>query len=157
TLIKSIDRKRYRVWVFYYPTGLSLDKLGTILARVVEFVAQEAQSADFRVAIVAHSMGGLVARRAVNELCRSGRPPFLRAFASFDTPYGGIEQVAGAVKSGRELVPSWKDLAADSPFMTRLHEKPLPNDLPFHLFFGWGNQTAHGPTVAGDGTISLGS
>jgi len=157
TLIEGIDRKRYQVWLFYYPTGLSLDKLGIILARVVQLLADEAQSPDFRVAIVAHSMGGLVGRRAVNELCHAGKPPYLRAFASFDTPYGGIDQVVGAVKSGRELVPSWKDIAAGSKFLTRLHEATLPSDLPFHLFFGWGNHTGHGPTVAGDGTISLAS
>jgi pimeloyl-ACP methyl ester carboxylesterase len=156
-LIEGIDRKRYQVWLFYYPTGLSLDKLGIILARVVELLADEAQSPEFRVAIVAHSMGGLVGRRAVNELCRNGKPAYLRAYASFDTPYGGIDQVVGAVKSGRELVASWKDLAADSKFLARLHEAPLPRDLPFHLFFGWGNHSDHGPSVAGDGTISLAS
>jgi pimeloyl-ACP methyl ester carboxylesterase len=157
TLIAGLDRKSYQIWLFYYPTGLSLDKLGIILARVVELLADEAQSPEFRVAIVAHSMGGLVGRRAVNELCRAGKPGYLKAYASFDTPYGGIEEVVGAVKAGRELIPSWKDIAADSKFIKRLHEAALPRDLPFHLFFGWGNHTGHGPTVAGDGTISLAS
>jgi hypothetical protein len=65
--------------------------------------------------------------------------------------------VVGAVKAGRELVPSWKDIAADSKFITRLHQDTIPTDLPFHLFFGSGDSTDHGPTVAGDGTISLAS
>ena len=157
TLIPTLDGKNYQIWLFYYPTGLSLDKLGIILARVVEILADSANSPEFRVAIVAHSMGGLVGRRAVNELCRAGKPAYLKGYASFDTPYGGIERVVGAVNAGRELVPSWKDIAANSKFIERLHRTTLPRDLPFHLFFGWGNPTGYGPTVAGDGTISLAS
>jgi hypothetical protein len=110
-----------------------------------------------RLALVAHSMGGLVGRRALNEVCRSGKPEYLRAYVSFDTPYGGVEAAAGAVKRGTELVASWIDIAAGSPFLTRLHETPLPDDLPFHLFFGWGLHGHHGPSPAGDGTIALAS
>ncbi len=137
-LIASLDRSRYQIWLFYYPSGLRLDQVGIVLAAGVERVAQEPKMKDLRFALVAHSMGGLVGRRAVNELCRSGRPEYLKVYASFDTPYGGVESAAGAVKRGTELVPSWIDVAAGSPFLTRLHEKPLPKDLPFHLFFGWG-------------------
>jgi hypothetical protein len=110
-----------------------------------------------RVAIVAHSMGGLVGLLAVNQLCRDGRPFYLRMYASFDTPYGGVEAVAGAVKRRVELVPSWIDVATGSPFLTRLHATPLPKDLPFHLFFGWGDPQGNGPSPAGDGTITLAS
>ena len=155
TLIAGIDRSRYHVWLFYYPSGLALDQLGTILAHAVGRIVSASEKQDLRVAIVAHSMGGLVGRRAVTELCRSGCPDYLRIYASFDTPYGGVEAVAGAVKRGTELLPSWIDVAAGSPFLTRLHETPFPKDLPFHLFFGWGKAGHHGPSPAGDGTISL--
>ena len=156
TLIPSLDPKRYHAWVFYYPSGLPLDKLGKILALVVQKIAA-AGPKDMRLALVAHSMGGLVGRRAVNELCLSGKPDYLRLYASFDTPYGGVESVAGAVKRGTELVPSWIDVAAGSPFLTRMHETDLPEDLPFQLFFGWGLHGQHGPAPAGDGTITLAS
>ena len=156
TLIPSLDPKRYHAWVFYYPSGLPLDKLGKILALVVQKIAA-AGPKDMRLALVAHSMGGLVGRRAVNELCLSGKPDYLRLYASFDTPYGGVESVVGAVKRGTELVPSWVDVAAGSPFLTRMHETALPEDLPFQLFFGWGLHGQHGPAPAGDGTITLAS
>jgi pimeloyl-ACP methyl ester carboxylesterase len=155
TLIASIDRSKYHVWLFYYPSGLRLDQLGVVLAGGVKRVAAEKPSKDLRVAIVAHSMGGLVGRRAVNELCHSGRPEYLRVYASFDTPYGGVESAAGAVKRGTELVPSWIDVAAGSPFLTHLYETPIPKDLPFHIFFGWGESGDYGPAPAGDGTIAL--
>ena len=157
TLIPSLDPKRYHVWLFYYPSGLPLDKLGKILALVLQKIAA-AHPPDMRMAVVAHSMGGLVGRRALNELCRSGRKPdYLRVYVSFDTPYGGVEAAAGAVKRGTELVASWIDVAAGSPFLTRLHETDLPDDLPFYLFFGWGLSGHHGPSPAGDGTIALAS
>jgi pimeloyl-ACP methyl ester carboxylesterase len=155
-LVPSLDPRRYHVWLFYYPSGLPLDKLGKILSVAVEKIAA-AGPADLQLAIVAHSMGGLVARRAVNELCMKGKPVYLRAFASFDTPYGGVESAAGAVKRGTELVASWIDVAAGSPFLTKLHETDLPDDLPFELFFGWGIPGNHGPSPAGDGTITLAS
>jgi pimeloyl-ACP methyl ester carboxylesterase len=156
-LLSSIDAARYSVWLFYYPSGLSLDQLGNALAHAVRRLVDGSGVPDVRVAIVAHSMGGLVGRRAVNQLCREGRPPYLRMYASFDTPYGGVEAAAGAVRRGTELVPSWIDVAAGSPFLTRLHATPLPDDLPFYLFFGWGDHAAHGPGLAGDGTITLAS
>ena len=155
TLIPSIDPKRYQIWLFYYPSGLRLDQLGVALARLVERVSAEIGRPDLRLAIVAHSMGGLVGRRAVNELCKSGKPPYLRLYASFDTPYGGVESAAGAVKRGTELIPSWVDVAAGSPFLTHLYETPIPKDLPFYLFFGWGEAGDHGPSPAGDGTIAI--
>jgi pimeloyl-ACP methyl ester carboxylesterase len=155
TLIASIDRSRYHIWLFYYPSGLGLDQLGVVLAGGVERLAGFVGAKDLRVALVAHSMGGLVSRRALNELCRNGTPRYLRVYASFDSPYGGIESAAGAVKRGTELVPSWIDVAAGSPFLTRLYATPFPKDLPFHLFFGWGLEGDHGPGLAGDGTIAL--
>ena len=154
-LIASIERSRYQIWLFYYPSGLRLDQLGVVLAEGVQRVAGFEAAKDLRIAIVAHSMGGLVGRRAVNELCRNGKPKYLRVYASFDTPYGGVEAAAGAVRRGTELVPSWIDVAAGSPFLTRLYETSIPGDLPFHLFFGWGEAGDHGPSPAGDGTIAL--
>jgi len=157
TLIAGIDEKRYSVWLFYYPSGLSLDQLGSALAHGVRRLVEGAETPGVRLAIVAHSMGGLVGRRAVNQLCKEGRPPYLRMYASFDTPYGGVEAAAGAVRRGTELVPSWIDVAAGSPFLERLHDAPLPDDLPFYLFFGWGDRSRSGPAPAGDGTITLAS
>jgi hypothetical protein len=68
-----------------------------------------------------------------------------------------VASAAGAVRRGTELVPSWIDVATGSPFLTRLHATPLPEDLPFYLFFGWGDSRGSGPSPAGDGTISLAS
>jgi len=155
TMVAGIDRSRYQIWLFYYPSGLHLDTLGIVLSRAIQTIAAYPKSPDLKVVLVAHSMGGLVGRRAVNELCRDGKPPYLKAYVSFDTPYGGIEAVVGAEKRGQALVASWRDIAADSDFLKRLHATPLPPDLPFDLFFGWGVPGTNGPGTAGDGTIAL--
>lgn len=155
TLIAGVDRSKYQIWLFYYPSGLALDQLGVVLARGIETVAAQTKDGNPGVALVAHSMGGLVGRRALNELCRNGKPRYLRVYVSFDTPYGGVEAVTGAVQRGTELVPSWIDVAAGSPFLARLYATPLPGDLPFYLFFGWGRGGDRGPNPAGDGTIAL--
>jgi hypothetical protein len=65
--------------------------------------------------------------------------------------------VVGAEQSKRELVASWRDIAADSAFIKQLHATRLPEDLPFFLFFGWGESRNNGPSPAGDGTIRLAS
>ncbi|HEY1252558.1 MAG TPA: hypothetical protein VGH97_15365 [Thermoanaerobaculia bacterium] len=156
-LIAALDPARYEVWLFYYPSGLSLDQLGNALASAVRRLVTGSGVPNVRLAIVAHSLGGLVGRRAVNQLCAEGRPPYLRMYASYDTPYGGVDSAAGAVRRGTELVPSWIDVATGSPFLTRLHAAPLPDDLPFYLFFGWGDRGGSGPSPAGDGTITLAS
>jgi len=159
TLIAGLDPARYHVWLFYYPSGLSLEQLGIILAGVLENIAlfSDVPPSHMQMAVVAHSLGGLVGRRGVNEVCRTGRPPYLRLYASFDTPYGGVDQAQRAVNRGSEIVPSWRDVAVGSDFLTRLHGTPLPKDLPFQLLFGWGKDGSRGPNPAGDGTISLSS
>ena len=158
-LIAGLDPAHYQVWVFFYPSGLSLEQLGIILAGVLENIAaaSDVPPSHLRMGVVAHSLGGLVGRRAVNEVCRTGKPPYLKVYASFDTPYGGVEKALRAVTKGSEIVPSWRDVAVGSDFLTRLHGTPLPSDLPFQLYFGWGKGSTRGPNPAGDGTISLGS
>jgi pimeloyl-ACP methyl ester carboxylesterase len=63
-LLSSIDAMRYSVRLFYYPSGLSLDQLGNARAHAVRRLVDGSGVPDVRVAIVAHSIGGLVGRRA---------------------------------------------------------------------------------------------
>jgi hypothetical protein len=53
------------------------------------------------------------------------------------------------------MVASWRDVATGSSFVEGLYRTPLPKNLPFYLFFGWGNGDSRGPNPAGDGTIRL--
>lgn len=155
-LVEGLDHDRYGAWFFYYPSGLPLDRTGAQLAVILGRLEELTRAGGHRVFLVAHSMGGLVARRALNEVCAKGKPPALAGYVSFVSPYGGVESAAASMKAP-EIADSWRDLVPGSDFLSRLHRTPLPADLPFHLFFAWGTPERHGPGFAGDGTIALSS
>lgn len=153
-LAAGLDRKRFQPWFFYYPSGMPLDKLGAGLATSLE-AAVAIHGSKLRVVLVAHSMGGLVARSALGRLCAKGRPSWLVSYVSFAAAYGGNDAAATGVRRAPVVVPSWRDLATGSDFLRQVLAKPLPKDLPFFLFFGWGLPGKEGPDGAGDGVIAL--
>lgn len=154
SLAMGLDRRRYHPWFYYYPSGLPLDVSGLVLAAILKEADRSEQLGTTSLVLVAHSMGGLVARRALNAVCETGCPPNLKGYVSFSSPYGGNDAAQSGAKAP-EAVPAWKDVATGSEFIGRLHATPFPPALPFHLFFAWGKQGSTGPGVAGDGTISV--
>lgn len=153
-LEKGLDRRRYLPFFFYYPSGLPLDVTGLVLAAILAEADRSSELGVDSLVLVAHSMGGLVARRAINEVCASGCPPELKGYVSFASPYGGNDAAKSGAKAP-EAVAAWKDVATGSAFITRLLANPFPAGLPFHLFFAWGKEGSTGPGPAGDGTIAL--
>ena len=153
-LVAGLDRTRFQAAFFYYPSGMPLGKLGTALCEVVR--STDAVLGAGRLVVVAHSMGGLVTRAALREVCAGGCPARLAGWVSFASPYGGMESARIGAERAPEPVPSWRDLAPGSPFLSALFTPPLL-DLPFRLFFAWGNEKDRGPGPAGDGTVALGS
>jgi pimeloyl-ACP methyl ester carboxylesterase len=153
TLASGLDRTRFQAAFFYYPSGMPLGKLGTALAEVVR--STDALLGAGRLVVVAHSMGGLVSRDALREVCEGGCPARLAGYVSFASPYGGMESARIGAERAPEPVPSWVDLAPGSPFLSSLFASRLPSRLPFHLFFAWGNGEDSGPGPAGDGTVTL--
>lgn len=154
-LVDGIDRSRFQPWFFYYPTGLSLDRSGAILASVIQRLADSPDFALERLVVVAHSMGGLVARAALNRLSASGKPAYLGRFVTLSTPYGGHDLAQAAVERAPEVVPSWYDLAPQSAFLRNLAAAPLPADLPFFLLFGYRNPGRVHVGPNSDGVVSL--
>lgn len=153
-LARDLDRRRYHPWFYYYPSGLPLDMSGLVLAALLAEADHSPELGARSVVLVAHSMGGLVARRAINEVCAEGCPANLKGYVSFSSPYGGNDAAVSGTKAP-EAVPAWKDVATGSDFIQRLHAAHFPGSLPFHLFFAWGKAGSTGPGVAGDGTIAL--
>ncbi len=153
-IVEGMDRPRFQPWFFYYPSGLPLEKLGSLLARILIDI-DKGLGIDSRLVIVAHSMGGLVGQAAVNRLCREGTPPYLKMYISFSTPYGGVEGAKAGVEYAPEVVPSWKDVAAGSDFLDRLYRQKCSPELPSYLFFGYRDDSLVKSRSAGDGVISL--
>ena len=150
-MVAGLDRKKFQPWFYFYPSGLPLEKLGNTLARSIMLLDQTPGYGISNLIIVAHSMGGLVARAAIDRLCRDGKPRYFRMYISFSSPYGGIEEAREGVKSAPAMVPCWIDVASDSEFLQRIYSTDLPKDVPFYLFFGYRNKSG----ASGDGTITL--
>jgi len=153
SLVEGLDRTRYQPWFFFYPSGLPLEQSAAVLSSVLEVAVQDLGL--HRVAIVAHSMGGLVAYSAVSMLCRDGLPDWLALFVSIATPYGGHDAARLGVERASEVVPSWRDLVPGSPFLRQLDATPLPEALPFYLVFAYDNRARIRAAPSGDGTILL--
>jgi pimeloyl-ACP methyl ester carboxylesterase len=148
-LVDGLDKSRYQPWFYFYPSGMPLQKLGSLFARFLELMEKTEGYQPRRIVVVAHSMGGLVALSALNQLSQDGMPPYLKGFVSFDSPYGGVEEAKNAVEKAPAVVPSWRDVATGSPFLNRLYQGQAGKEIPFFLFFGYQDGKS------GDGTITL--
>lgn len=152
-IVEKLDRSKYQPWFYYYPSGLPLEKLGIRLAYTLKYIQQRPEYTINRLVIVAHSMGSLVSRAAINNLCKEGAPPYLKMYISFSTPYGGAEEAKQGVEHAPVVVPSWHDVAPGSDFLTRLYQQKFPESVPFYLFFGYRGKGGE----SSDGTITLSS
>lgn len=150
-LVEGLDRKRFQPWFYFYASGLPLDKLGSILGGSIEFFDELKEYRLKRLIIVAHSMGGLVARSAIDKICRKGKPPYLKMYISMSSPYGGVEDANEGIKTAPVVVPSWRDIATESQFLQNIYLRDLPPDVPFHMFFGYRNKSG----ISSDGTITM--
>ena len=156
-IVQGLDRSKFQPVFFYYPSGLPLAQSGAVLEQLVLAVNAHPKLKPRRLVIVAHSMGGLVARAAVAALSRSGRPSWLSLFVTMASPYGGMHQAGLAVEQAPELVPSWADMAPGSQFLEQLATTRLPDDLPFFVLFGFDNEGSFRRGVSGDSVVPLSS
>ncbi len=133
--VESLDASRYQPWVMSYPTGLRLPVVSEVLAE--QLLALRDRFHVPRVVVVAHSMGGLVARAAVLKLVREQQADFVERLVTISTPYGGEDAATLGARHAYGMVPAWSDLAPGSDFLRAL-ETPLPRTLPFYLLFSYG-------------------
>jgi pimeloyl-ACP methyl ester carboxylesterase len=162
-LIAALDRERFQPWFYFYPSGIHLDELAHHLSDTLASLQTETGFEEL--AVVAHSMGGLVARASILEsFARTGRRD-VRAFVALSTPWGGSEGAAMVDRAPRGLVvDSWLDMRPGSAFLTDLFHEPsgaptartLPDHVAFHMLFGFARHArSFGPS--GDGVLSLAS
>jgi len=156
-LVSSLDRSRFQPWLAYYPTAPRLDRLGRGLVRAMG--ALQVKYGFSRLILVAHSMGGLVTRAALNyaiENAEMGRAVRVPAFISISSPWNGHPGAAMGVKHSPVVVPSWEDMVPDSSFLTRLSQTALPPECEYSLFFSYrGEGMVNGE--ANDGTVTVSS
>lgn len=153
-VIENIDRQRFDPWFFYYPSGVQIEKLGEIFYEI--FLS--GRIIDMRnrtLVIVAHSMGGLVVRSAINQYVATSDDHFLRLLVTMSTPYGGNDAASAGLEQAPVVVPSWRDIAAGSSFLGRLYQVPLPPQLDFRLMFTYRNRGNMKMGENSDETITL--
>jgi len=154
-LVAGMDRSRFQPLFFYYPSGLRLDMMGSLLAEVIRYIDKNSKGVGRRIVLVGYSMGGLVALSAINKLSEGGLPSSLKMFCSFSTPYGGDENAEKGVENAPIVVPVWRDIAAESEFLQNLTGKPFPKQLPYYLFFSYHDTSKFKLGESSDGTIML--
>jgi pimeloyl-ACP methyl ester carboxylesterase len=153
-IVEGLDRNRFQPFFFYYPSGLNLDKLGTLLAETIVSLDLKAENSA-TIVLAAHSMGGLIALNAIQKLAENGCPSSLKLYCSFSTPYRGDESAKKWIKTAPVVVPVWNDIAADSEFLKRLEASSYPIKPPYYLFFSYHDSTVVKFGESGDGSVSL--
>jgi hypothetical protein len=137
SVIKSLDNKYFQPWVLYYPSGLRLDMVSYYLVEAVEQLQNKYGFNQFYV--VAHSMGGLVARSFVKKYVERS-PDYinkLRLVMTINSPMNGMSAAASGVKYSPIVVPSWLDVEPGSEFLKGIHSWNWPKEIPYHLVISY--------------------
>ncbi|MFP4417365.1 MAG: esterase/lipase family protein [Chitinispirillaceae bacterium] len=153
-IISELDSSRFDFWFFYYPGAQSLSKSASILYEIF-FSGNIIKLRGRKLYIIAHSMGGLVARQALNLYSRKQNRTAPVEFISLCTPYGGIESAKDPFFDVSVMLPSWRQLAAESGFLDSLHSSRLAPSIQFYLFFGFKNPAIIKFSETSDGTVKL--
>ena len=77
--VEGLDRKRFQPFFLYYPSGMPLDKLGSLLAQIISSLDNGSRNSAHRIVLAAHSMGGLIAFSALQKLSQEDFPSSLGA------------------------------------------------------------------------------
>jgi len=150
--ISRLDRSRYQAWVYFYPSGAAVESMSNLL--YWKLLNLQLRYRYERLLIVAHSMGGLVVRRFL--LDSGASLPQVQRFVTLSTPWAGEASADTGVKLSPAVVPSWRDMQPDGPFMRSLFDRRLPAHVDYALLFG--HRGAPGLwRPNNDGTVTLAS
>jgi pimeloyl-ACP methyl ester carboxylesterase len=154
SLIAALDLSRFQPWVVSYPSGLRLSWLARGTFQFIEVLHRRYGFDELH--IVAHSMGGLVTRGALNLCTKNRTCDYVASFTSISTPWDGVASAASGVKWAPTVVPVWNDLYPESEYLSTLFDTPLPEDVPHNLIFGFRQDSIFG-SGSSDGVIDLSS
>lgn len=153
-MLDKIDTSAFKVALFHYPSGISLDDNAYMLAQTMNELQIRTPGQSY--VLIAHSMGGLVAKRFIELQEQSGRSDLIDRFITISTPWDGHRAAAAGAKHSPIVAPVWKDLAPGSRFIRELEQYALPPHLEYTMIFGYGGNN---PVLgeANDGAVSLDS
>jgi uncharacterized alpha/beta hydrolase family protein len=153
-LVEQLDQQRYKPWFYHYPSGGDLDQLAELFYQI--FLSGKVYNSNgMPVIVVAHSMGGLIVREAINKYQGKSRENELQLFVSMATPFGGHAAAAKGEEHGLIVLPSWRDLNPDNDFIKNLYRKPLPEFMHHELIYAYQNPGTIKLGENSDGVVAL--
>lgn len=153
-LVDSFDPQRFQLVLFHYPSGVPLNNSAYMLSEGIRDI--QLRHAPKRFHVFAHSMGGLVARRAVQLLASSDATARQCLFFTLSTPWGGHPSAATGIAHAPVVAPVWRDMAPGSPFLQALFATPLPPHIDQWQLVSYGNNSRL-ITQPNDGVVPLAS
>ena len=156
-IIARLDRQHYKPWFFYYPSGAGLNKLAHLFYRI--YLSGKLVHLNERtpLVVVAHSMGGLVVRQAINFYQGREKENKLNLFISIATPFGGHPNAVTGIEKAPLVLPSWYNMNPEGRFIRDLYTKPVPTFTEHHLFYAYGNPDTLKLGENSDGVVPISS
>ena len=154
-IVARLDRTRYKPWFFYYPSGTDLNQLAAMFYKLF-LSGTVIPLSEMPVVIVAHSMGGLVVREALNLQKGGNDESHAERLITIASPMGGHPGARSATLAP-VVIPSWRDINPDSKFISQLHRKALPAGIEYHLMYTRGKDRISGLGADSDGVVPLSS
>ena len=156
SMVGRLDRTRYKAWFFHYPSGMDLAQLAQLFHDI--FLSGKVNPfMGVPVVIVAHSMGGLVVREALN-LCESlPGEVAVDSIITIATPLGGQPAARRGIDSAPMVVPAWRDLDPTGRFVAGLFRRPLPRLTAHHVIYTYQDAAALASGAATDGVVAVAS
>ncbi len=153
-LIEHLDRTRFQPWVYYYPSGLRLDGIANHLDETMAKL--EVRHGVSRLAVVAHSMGGLVSRGYLLRAAENRRPVSIPLYVTISTPWGGHKGAETGVKRAPVVVRVWRDMAPGSEYQRAIYAQALAAGTSHHLVFTY-NRNSKSFGESGDHSVTVAS
>jgi hypothetical protein len=154
-MLESLDTTKVQPWFFHYPGGMRIERSANALVSAILLLKQK--YAFPRLAIVAHSMGGLVTRGAIQRVVEQVGSNFIPTYVTISTPWGGHEAAAQGVQRLNYPVPSWRDMEPESNYLRSLLSRPLPAGTKHDLIFSFQTKGGMGMPSDNDGTVGVAS
>ena len=132
-LYMRLDQELYQPLFFYYPSGMRLSLAAAILNEELNELGREYGLKN--IAVVAHSVGGLIARSFINRYA-SDNENYVRLFITFATPWGGFEMADASQRHPHKSIPAWEELGTQSSFIQTTMNEPLPAHVRHYIFYG---------------------
>ena len=153
TILEKMDRRKHQLWFCLYPSGIRLDKAANGLSSAILLLKQ--RYGVKQIDVVAHSMGGLVSRGAIQRAVSLAGTNFIPHLVTISTPWGGHQAAELAVKHLDFPVPSWRDMAPGSDYLKEILNQPLPTGTRHDLLFSYKSSSSLSLPSENDGVVAV--